>query len=428
MTQHQTGAGKGGARRASILGVALAAIGLISAACNLGGTSITAPPDALGTVTIGANDPIHLAFWGVLSGADASLGTDGQRGVELAIADLTDGKLLGHTVSLSSEDALCTPAGGATAATKLAADKTIVALVGSTCSDETVGGIATLTAAGMTTISPSNTRPALTDPTRDATYAGYLRTAHSDAFQGKAVAEFVKNELGKTTIATIHDGSAYAQALQQVAADNFTQLGGTVTSQQAVQKDQTNMQDVLNTIATSNAGGPPDVLYYPIFTAAGGYITAQVRDVPGMENVILIGSDGLFSADFVAAAGPNAEGMYLSSPDFSKFPAGYKSFVDKYKAKYGENPIQIFHAHAYDAANIIFKAIEKVAVKAGDTIYVGRQALRDAIYATKDFPGITGTLTCGQYGDCGAPVIAVYQITAREVGGQWPPEAPIWPK
>ena len=187
------------------------------------------------------------------------------------------------------------------------------------------------------------------------------------------------------------------------------------------------MQDVLNTIATSNNGGPPDVLYYPIFTAAGGYITAQVRDVPGMDKVVLIGSDGLFSADFVAAAGPNAEGMYLSSPDFTKFPAGYKSFVDKYTAKYGEKPIQIFHAHAYDATNIIFAAIEKVAVKSGDTIYVGRKALRDAIYATKDFAGITGTLTCGQYGDCGAPVIAVYQITARETGGQWPPEKPIWP-
>jgi branched-chain amino acid transport system substrate-binding protein len=427
MTQHHSGAGKQGARRASVLGVGLAAIALISAACSLGGPTSTPPNDPLGVVTVNASDPIHLAFWGVLSGADASLGTDSQRGVELAIADLKDGKLLGHSVTLTSEDALCTPAGGATAATKLAADKSIVALVGSTCSDETVGGIATLTAAGMTTISPSNTRPALTDPSRDATYAGYLRTAHSDAFQGKAVAEFIKNKLQKTTMATIHDGSAYAQALQQVAVDNFKGLGGQVVSQQAVTKDQTNMQDVLNTIATSNAGGPPDVLYYPIFTAAGGYITAQVRDVPGMENVILIGSDGLFSADFVAAAGPNAEGMYLSSPDFTKFPAGYKTFVDKYTAKYGEKPIQIFHAHAYDAANIIFAAIEKVAVKSGDTIYVPRQALRDAIYATKDFPGITGTLSCGQYGDCGAPVIAVYQITAREVGGQWPPEAPIWP-
>ena len=49
--------------------------------------------------------------------------------------------------------------GGATAAQKLAADSTIVGLIGSACSDETVGGIAALTAAGLTTISPSNTRP-----------------------------------------------------------------------------------------------------------------------------------------------------------------------------------------------------------------------------------------------------------------------------
>ena len=224
MTQHQTGARSVG-RRASVLAVGLAVVSLLAAGCNLGGD-----PDK---ITIGPNDPLHLAFWGVISGADATLGTDSRRGVEIAIDD-KGGKLLNHTINLTSEDGLCTPAGGATAATKLAADKSIVALVGSVCSDETVGGIASLTAAGMTTISPSNTRPALTDPTRDATYAGYLRTAHSDAFQGKAVAEFIKNKLGKTTMATIHDGSAYGQALQQVAVDNFKTLGGSVTSQQAV--------------------------------------------------------------------------------------------------------------------------------------------------------------------------------------------------
>src|SRR5215212_344356 len=417
MIQHPTGARKGSARRGSTLAVTFAALSMLALACNPGAAVSTPPADPLGVVTIAASDPIHLAFWGVITGADAPLGVDSQRGVELAVAD-KGGKLLNHDIQLTSEDGLCTPGGGATAATKLAADKTIVALVGSICSDETVGGIASITAAGMTTISPSNTRPLLTDPTRDATYAGYLRTAHSDAFQGKAVAEFVKNKLAKTTMATIHDGSAYGQALQQVAVDNFKGLGGTVTSQQAVQKDQTNMQDVLNTIATSNNGKAPDVLYYPIFTAAGGYITAQVRDVPGMENVVLIGSDGLFSQEFINAAGPNAEGMYLSSPDFTKFQSGYAAFLDKYKAKYGQAPIQIFHAHAYDAANIIFAAIEKVAIKAGDTLYVPRTALREAIYATKDFAGLTGKLSCGQYGDCGAPIIAVYQVTAREVGGQ----------
>src|SRR5262245_54324335 len=163
-----------------------------------------APSDELGVITVPAGEPLHIAYWGVLSGADATLGEDSKRGVEIAIDD-KDGKLLDHTISLTQEDGLCTPEGGATAAQKLAADTTLVGLIGSACSDETVGGIKSITDAGLTTISPSNTRPALTAEDRDATYAGYARTAHSDAFQGKAVAEWAFNEKGVKTAATIHD-------------------------------------------------------------------------------------------------------------------------------------------------------------------------------------------------------------------------------
>jgi branched-chain amino acid transport system substrate-binding protein len=385
--------------------------------------AFTPPTDELGVVTIPPGEPIHIAYWGVLSGADATLGEDSKRGVELQI-DNHGGELLGREVRLTTEDGLCTPEGGANAAQKLAADTTLVGLIGSACSDETVGGIKAITDAGLTTISPSNTRPALTDPSRDETYAGYLRTAHSDAFQGKAVAEFVYNELGLRTAATIHDGSAYAEALQQVFVDNFKQLGGTVTVQEAVSKGQTDMKPVLTAIAATE----PEVLYDPIFIAEGGFIWAQARDVPGLEDTVLIGSDGMFSPDFIKAAGPNAENQYLSSPDFTAFQAGYQDFLDKHEAKYGGNVLSIFHAHAYDATGILFAALEQVAVTGPDgTIYVPKKALRDAIYATKDYQGLTGVLSCGEYGDCGAPIIAVYQISARETGGEWPPEAPIWP-
>jgi branched-chain amino acid transport system substrate-binding protein len=136
----------------------------------------------------------------------------------------------------------------------------------------------------------------------------------------------------------------------------------------------------------------------------------------------------VFSPDFITAAGAAAEGMYLSSPNFSLFQAGYADFLTKHQAKYGGGPLSAFHAHAYDATNIVFAALEQVAVTASDgTIYVGKQALRDAIYATSNFQGLTGVLSCSASGDCGAPLIAVYQVTAREIGGQWPPEAPVWP-
>jgi branched-chain amino acid transport system substrate-binding protein len=129
----------------------------------------------------------------------------------------------------------------------------------------------------------------------------------------------------------------------------------------------------------------------------------------------------MFSADFVKAAGPAALNMYLSSPNFSAFQAGYADLLAKYEAKFGIKPPQAFHAHGYDAANILFSALDKVAVQDGDTLYVPLGALRDAIYATTDFPGVTGVLSCSDSGDCGAPLIAVYQISQAEIDGAWPP-------
>jgi branched-chain amino acid transport system substrate-binding protein len=378
--------------------------------------------DELGCVTIAPDEPVHIAYWGVLSGPDSSLGEDSKRGVEIAIDD-KGGKILDHDILLTTEDAGCTPEGGATAAAKLATDTSLVGLIGSSCSDETVGGIATLTNAGLTTISPSNTRPALTDPNRGPDYAGYLRTAHSDAFQGKAVAEFAYNVLGARKAATLHDGSSYAQALQQVFADNFKSLGGEIVAQEAVAKDATDMKPVLTTIAAAK----PDFFYYPVFVAVGGYVTAQIRDVPGLETVPIAGSDGIFTADLLKGAGPNVKGMYLSSPDFSAFTGDYAGFIKKHEAKYGGSTLSTFHAHAYDAANILFAALEKVAVVGADgTVTVPRKALRDAIYATKDFKGITGNLSCSPSGDCGAPVIAVYQVVDADPA-TWNPADPTNP-
>lgn len=426
---------------------ALAAVSILAfAACSSGGGGATtapssdtssapttapsdapsdAPPaeDPLGTITIPAGEPVHIAYWGVLSGADASLGEDSKQGVEIAIDDL-GGKFKDHDIRLTTEDGLCTPEGGATAAQKLAADSTLVGLVGSSCSDETVGGIQTVTDAGLTTISPSNTRPALTDPNRDATYAGYARTAHSDSFQGKAAAEFVFNELKLTKAATIHDGSGYAEALQQVFADEFTALGGTIVAQEAISKGQTDMSTVLKTIAAAS----PEFIYYPVFIAEAGFLTSQIPTVSGLEKVKHMGADGHFSADFLKAAGASAVGHYLSSPDFSAFGSGYADFLTKRAAKFGGDPLSVFHAHAYDATNILFAAMDKVAVENADgSLSIGKGALRDAIFATKDFAGLTGTLSCSPTGDCGAPVIGVYEITQENVDQLKLPTKPIWP-
>jgi branched-chain amino acid transport system substrate-binding protein len=385
-------------------------------------TAQAAPPkDPLGVVTIKKGQPIHIAYWMVVAGPDASLGEDTKRGVEIAIQD-KGGKLLGFPIKLTGQDEGCGPEGGQASTTKIASDPSVVAAVGSNCSSAARPGVPILWKAGVSTVSPSNTAPYLTDPKRGPEYDGYLRTAHNDKVQGAVAAQFAIKKMGVKKAATIHDGSVYAEQLQAVFAEEFKKLGGTITSQEAVAPTDTDMRPVLTKIAT----GQPEFIYYPIFIAAAGHITRQVKEVAGLEKVYLMSADGSFSPDFYKAAGDTAIGMFHSSPDFSAFAAGYKDFLDKHVKKFGEKPIAPFHAHGYDAAMMIFAAIEKVAVKDGDNLYIGRKALRDALYATKNLQGLTGNLTCDKYGDCADPRIAVYQQTADNIKKLANPETPFW--
>jgi branched-chain amino acid transport system substrate-binding protein len=384
-------------------------------ACDIGGTTFECT-DAIGCVDIPPDDPVRVGYALVLSGANETLGIDSARGVEIAVDD--KGEVLGHSIELVGEDSECSAEGGQKALTKLVSDPSLVGIIGTNCSSAGEPASKIASDAGMVLISPSNTAPSLTNP--DLTWnPGYLRSCHNDKVQGAAMAQFAYNELGIRTAATIHDGSPYAEQLQQVFADTFVELGGEITTQEAVNTGDTDMRPVLTKIAATG----PEFIYYPIFIAEGGHITTQAKEVSGLEDTILSGADGMISPDFIAAAGEAAEGMYISGPDLAfENPLG-QAFLQKHREKYGEEPLSAFHAHAYDGTNMLFAAIEKVAVQDDDgTLHIGRQALRDALYATSNFEGITGTLNCNEYGDCADPLITVNHVENGEYVPVWTAE------
>jgi len=377
--------------------------------------------DPIGVVKLRPGEPVHIAYWVVISGPNTSLGTDVVRGIEIAVDDF-GGEIKGFPVKISGQDAGCSAEGGQAAATRLAADPTIVAAIGSTCSSAAKPGVPILWKAGIPTVSPSNTAPFLTDPNRGNGYDGYARTCHNDKVQGAIAAEFAFKNKGLKKAATIHDGSVYAEQLAQVFAATFKKLGGSVTSMEAISPNDTDMRPVLTKIATAK----PDIIYYPIFIAEGGFITRQAKEISGLEKTILFGADGMFSPDFYKAAGMSAVGMFHSSPDFAAFAGGYKDFLKKHQKKYGEKPIAPFHGHAYDATMMILAAIDKAAVKQGGNLVIGRKAVRDALLATKNMQGLTGKINCDQYGDCADPKIAIYQTAKDNVKQLKMPDKPYW--
>lgn len=373
----------------------LAVIGILLSACGNGaGYECT---DPLGCVVLESGAPIKVGIALTLTGPDSPYGIDALRGVEIAIADRGN-RLLSREIELVRADERCEEQGGLEAATALAADPQIVGVIGTTCSNAAVPAAQILSDAGMVLISPSSTAPSLTSV--EAHQAGFLRTIYNDKSQGQAVAEFAYEALGVRTMATLHDGGPYSMELQQAACESFEQLGGECLAQMKIESGQ-DVQPSMEWIAALN----PEVLYYPLYTTDGVAVTKLASQL--MTDVVLISSDGLLSADFVAQVRNPAQGIYLSGPAVLEIDP---SFLEKYKNRYGETPIAAYHASAYDAVNLLFSAIEKVVTRNGSTLYLPRQALRDTLYGTRDLPGLSGTLTCSSLGDCAAPNIVIYQV------------------
>ena len=368
--------------------------------------------DEFGCVEIAEGDPISIGTLLVISGENASLGQDSQNGVVIA-ANMRDNEVAGHPIEFDHQDDLCAAEGGQSGAQALAANESVVGVIGTSCSSAGEPAAQILSESGIVIISPSNTAPSLTAPETHQPF--YMRTAHNDEIQGAAMADFASSELGAETAATIHDGSPYAEGLANVFAEQFQ---GEVTAQEAVQVGDRDMRPVLTSIAADT----PDLIYYPVFVAEGGSITSQAREINELSDTDLAGADGMLTADWIAAAGEqNAEGVYLSGPDLEFSGSFYQDeFIPAYEAEFGETT-SVFHAHAFDATNILLDGIEAVAMTEDGTTYIPRTGLKDAMFSTSGYEGIIGALTCDETGDCNPEAsISVSVVENGDFSRIWP--------
>ena len=411
-----------------LLGV-LFAFAIVAAACGSDDDSGSSGPasgdslgdGSLGTVTVEAGEDIQIRSLNAITGDVAFLGIPNQRGVEQAIADFGD--IHGFSVTIGTGlDDLCSADGGQAAAQTIVADDDVVGVIGTSCSGAATAASPLISAAGMVMISPSNTSPALTSDLAgtagDNYHAGYYRTAHNDLFQGAAMAKFVYEDLGVSAAAAIHDGDPYTQGLAQAFADAFEGLGGTVTGFTGVNKEDTDMVPVLTEIAA----GSPGALFFPIFQPAGDMVADQAPGVSGLEGTILLGADGLQVQSFMEL--PQADGMYLSGPDLRYGDNTNQStgvtaadFLADYEANNGNAPEAPFWAHSYDATTILLEAIKAASHVDGDDLVVDRAGVREYLDNLSGYEGIIGTLSCDDFGDCGAARITVVQNNSADFQG-----------
>ena len=349
----------------------------------------------------------------VLTGL-GDLGAPSQRGVALALAGY--GPIKGHDVEMGAGlDSLCTEEGGRAAADTVTGDPRVVGVIGTSCSVAATAASPILSEAGLVMISSSNTAPSLTSDLRGNAgsnyHPGYYRTASNDLHEARAVAQFAYNDLGLRRMAAIHDGDPYTTGLTGAFTTAFGELGGSVAVA-SVSRGDTDMVPVL----TQLAAGSPDGLFFPLFQEEGSAIIRQVGQIAGLEDVTLIGGAALLVSEFLAI--PESEGVYFPGPE-SSFGGNTNEATGKsgdalvadYRERYGEASTSAYLAHAYDAATMLLRAIDEVAVVDGDTLYIDRARLREALAGVAGFRGIIGVISCDEFGDCGTGRVQIAHHT-----------------
>ena len=370
-------------------------------------------PGPLGAVKLEPGEAVRIRM--LLSVTVApTLGAVSRHGAELAAEDM--GPVHGRRVELGDPvDTSCSPQGGRAGAGGIAGDPKVAGIIGTNCSAAAVAASPVVSEAGLVMISPSNTSPRLTsDLGGNASpdhHAGYFRVSSNDLHQARALSDFVYNELELRSVATVHDGDPYTSALVEAFADAFSALGGEIAARAEIAKGDTVMTDVL----TAFAAVDPDAIFFPLFVTEGTAFAAQARDFDGLEGTTLISAAALLVSAFLGTS--QSEGMYFAGPE-ADFGSNVNELTDRsgqqvldaYRARHGGFPQSPYWAHAYDGTAVLLAAIGEVAVEVGDTMYIDRAALREALGET-DIGGLVGTVSCDRFGDCGTGRMNIYHHT-----------------
>ncbi|MBU1138678.1 MAG: branched-chain amino acid ABC transporter substrate-binding protein [Proteobacteria bacterium] len=370
--------------------------------------------DILGCINVPPGEPVKIGVLQAVTGEVAPLGQAQIRGLELAL-DKRNRKILAHPVALQVEDTGCRAEGGANAALKIIADPQTAAIFGTTCSGAAATASKAMSDAGLTMISGNNSAPFLTAIAGNpgpSWQEGFFRTAPNEENAGKAAAGYAYEQLGLRRAATINDNDIYTKGLTESFKKSFVELGGRIVLDTAINKGDSEMDPVLTAVVNSRA----ELLFFPLFQPEANYILLQARKIPALDKILLISGGALIEKTFLEAVGEAAKGMCFVGPTQPSGPAA-EQLTRAYTAKYKEEPTVSYFLSAYDAADLLFHAIEQAAVRDHDgTLHIGRKKLRDTLYAVRRFKGSTGTLSCDQFGDCAMSSFQVLRLDDPALG------------
>ena len=327
-----------------------------------------------------ANTTLKIAYQGPLTGPEAQTGTDGIRGVKLALkiynASKPKIKVEVYEGDDQGDDAL-----GKTVGAGIAADPAVVGAL-TAYSGPTIAALPSYKAAGLVIVSPSATRVGLTDPASPSYGAPvFHRIVSNDALQGPALARAATTGVKNPTVFMVSDQTSYSEGLFSAVK---AALGTALEASDKAAKGTTDFSATISKVRASKA----NVVIYTGYYADGAKFLKQLRD-KNYKGVFAAG-DGVLNSEFPKLAGKRqSEGARLTAPIVPLEVASPKLTAD-FKKEFGANP-GVYTTEAFTATNMILEAI-----KAGKTTRADILAYIKTI-KHKNVAGVT--ISFNEFGD-----------------------------
>ncbi len=317
-----------------------------------------------------------------LTGGLADYGQAARTGIELAVADFSPFKIgdTEYSIKLLSLDDKGDQAESAIVAQN-AVDRDAVAIIGALTSGNTNAALPIYKKANIPMISPSATRPDLTE----AGHKVFFRTCLRDDLQGDVLGKWAAS-LGFKKVTVMDDKGDYAVALADVVEKTLKDNGV------EVQREHTVEGEVDFSAQISNIKGfASEAVIFTGYHREAGLLRKQMVEA-GLKDVKFMGGDGIKSEDIFKEAGgnENAEGMMCTfGLDRSAMPK-YEDFKEKYQEKTGKEPGP-YSENAYDAVGILVAAMQKAGTTDGGAVI---EALHEI-----DYSGVIGKFSFDEKGD-----------------------------
>lgn len=341
-----------------------------------------------------AKDVVKIAFIAPLTGGVSNMGLGGRNSADLAIRLHNEDPKAKYTYQLVTQDDECKPNVGVQVATKVAADKSIVAGVTHYCSAVAMATVSVYNRFGMPAIVWGAVLP-------DVTYANNFKEVHrvngTMINQNEVAAKFMTG-LGYKKWAIIHDTTDYGKGHNKFFSDYLKKNGGTILGTFGVTADQQDFTTELTKIRELK----PDVIYFGGLTPLGVRIRTQMEKL-GIK-AQLQGTSGIKSDAYISGAGKElAEGTlsFIEGAPWEKLPGGL-FFTGKYTQQKYSEPAEAYGPFAFAAANLIMDAVEKVGPD--------RKKVIEVLNKTKDADTIIGKVTFDDHRQNIVPLISKYVV------------------